>query len=671
MQQALPSLFLLWTLCTFPGSGDVSPGSYEILHRQTGQYLLRDATLGALSTGAATWDVKPGARAGHFFISHAETGALLSPEDAKAGETARVTLSGSDSANPWNFFRVCQGSTVAIVDQSGRALSANGSSVIATVPDAGLSGMWVLLRPCMSKDGSPTAWRECFPVGTEWSSAAADCCSVDLHGPRGREDCFDEAFTFERCCPEAQEPKTAPSELSATAAVQSRILCSGERIDGEERSVKVARFDGDHHWVKSSNLIRLSRFDFSVEDSSAKILRVEMGLPSCGGPDLLDEAARLLPATELHMVKILRTLHEAMVALAHESLTAMPGLAHSIFYLPFFPFLLMHMHHLFRTERYLQCVSHSASFLGQLPAWQRNAGYDFVLPLGYDRPWEKRGNEEAYYLHAYDPRFANTLLLATHDAFFGDRHALFQSNQGGAAYRNLRNIIVPLPFTLNCTSWRVAMGQRRWSRRPPRFRVSFVGSMNGVSRNLVHAASEKLKAALDPSKHELLAIRFVHNDEERRRLAEEPGRLMSTWFRGLASFDHLLRESAHCLVLPGDVSDLALRFLHAVSVGCTPVLVGGPAQTIPLPFAALISFERFARFATVHDVGGAVALLQELLAEPLPKRGRAPSHRVEDIRGLFTHHADCGFPSGEPFRKALAMALQERARLWSQIRWFN
>ncbi|CAE7205452.1 SAMS2 [Symbiodinium sp. KB8] len=116
-----------------------------------------------------------------------------------------------------------------------------------------------------------------------------------------------------------------------------------------------------------------------------------------------------------------------------------------------------------------------------MPAWSRNvehsallliaimiiiiiiaaiAGYDFILPIGYDRPWERRGLQaegleaDPYTLQTYDTRLGNVLLLATHDAFFGDRYSLLTPNYGGGAYRNLRHwqsgvcIILELSFWL-------------------------------------------------------------------------------------------------------------------------------------------------------------------------------------------------------------------------------
>lgn len=254
--------------------------------------------------------------------------------------------------------------------------------------------------------------------------------------------------------------------------------------------------------------------------------------------------------------------------------------------------------------------------------------------------------------------------------FFGDRHTLFQPNQGGAAYRNLKYIVVPLPFKINCSSLRLAVERRR-SKRPPRFRVSFVGSVNGASRNLIRAAVVGMQASLTAEEQRLLAIRFVLDDGERSRLSQEPGAVLGEWFGGgLASFDQLLRESQYCLTLPGDVSDVAMRFLHALSVGCTPVVVGGPSQTIPLPFMEFIPYKRFALFATVHDVSDATSLLRSLLSNDREGRVRAPP-RLEDIGGLFMHHSDCGFASGEPFLALLSRALEVRARVWSNMRWFN
>merc|ERR1712032_398171 len=123
----------------------------------------------------------------------------------------------------------------------------------------------------------------------------------------------------------------------------------------------------------------------------------------------------------------------------------------------------------------------------------------------------------------------------------------------------------------------------------------------------------------------------------------------------ITSFEQLLRESIYCLILPGDVSDLAMRFFHAVSVGCTPVVVGGPEQAISLPFPELVEYRRFARFATVRNVDDAVAMLQGLMAEePGSLNQELTPHRLEDILGLFMQHEECGVPSGDPFVELLA-----------------
>mmetsp|Transcript_84875 Transcript_84875/g.273231 ORF Transcript_84875/g.273231 Transcript_84875/m.273231 type:complete len:128 (-) Transcript_84875:647-1030(-) len=127
--------------------------------------------------------------------------------------------------------------------------------------------------------------------------------------------------------------------------------------------------------------------------------------------------------------------------------------------------------------------------------------------------------------------------------------------------------------------------------------------------------------------------------------------------------------------MPGDVSDLALRFLHALSIGCTPVVIGGPAVTIPLPFAEFVDYRRFARFATVRDVGDGVALLRRLLQEPAVEATDAlppASKLLAEVSGLFTEHVDgCGFPSGKPFMSLLARSLEVRAQILRHLRWHN
>eukprot|EP00435_Cladocopium_sp_Y103_P014452 s4314_g3.t1 len=254
-------------------------------------------------------------------------------------------------------------------------------------------------------------------------------------------------------------------------------------------------------------------------------------------------------------------------------------------------------------------INFPSSEKATMEAWKRNAGYDFVLAIGYERPWERRagvaeGAAEAdpYLLQTYDVRFGNALLLATHNLFFGDRFS--------AAYRTLRNIVVPLPFTLNCRAWRHAK-----SETSKRFRVSFAGSQNGETRRLIHRAAVNLQDAGFTD----LAVRFVVEDEARAKLAKDdrmvwwgkafgmpkdPASVLGAWFGDdVRSFDDLLLKSHFCLVLPGDVSDLAMRFFHALSAGCVPVIVGGPSTTVPLPFAEFVNYSRFARFAHVADVG--------------------------------------------------------------------
>ncbi|CAE8724482.1 unnamed protein product, partial [Polarella glacialis] len=229
-------------------------------------------------------------------------------------------------------------------------------------------------------------------------------------------------------------------------------------------------------------------------DGVRRVVSIADNLPACGGPSLLEEAGALLEDVEQHYVQILRSLHEAMLRLAaSEAPQSSKGSFaehHAPIYLPFFPYLLMALHRRTGSAEFVRCLSQTAATLAQLPAWQRNAGYDFVLPLGYDRPWERRNADtgsardsslsltepDPYSLETYDPRFANVLLLATHDVFFGDRQSIFLPNYGGAAYRNLRNIVVPLPFTLNCLSWRQALADRAGpAARTRQFRVSFVG----------------------------------------------------------------------------------------------------------------------------------------------------------------------------------------------------
>lgn len=703
-------------------TGNVLPGEYFLLHRHSGRYLRGDFALDDLSAEARVrWQLHPAdGGSGQFFLRHVGSGQFLG---VSGGGEDLVSLGAAEDAETWSIFRVCHGSSVAVVDRRGFALVMDDASAKARLlPGGGAgvagarAGLWSLLRPCPHEEPGASMWgmgeQGCWPVGSQWSNMSEDCCSVQLHGRRGNQACFDVSFTFERCCPEAQEQEEAPPSMTP------QILCSGERLEGHDRSVLMTDYDGNKRWVKSMKLVTETPFDFGRDDSTAeallgvrpRLLHVVEGLPSCAGPVLLDEAQGLLPDVELHAVVAFRSLHDAMLRAARDSAALLPELTHDIHYLPVFPFLLMMLHRLTRDDGYLGCLAKTVTHLGRLPAWQRNAGYDFVLALGYDRPWERRQakawSDQSYNLHEYDPRFANVLVLATHDAFFGERGSLFHPSQGGAAYRGLTHVVVPLPFTLNCTLWRRAAASRRaaavaalrgrglreeqrqapglaapWPppppppplRRRPRFRVSFVGSVNGASRDLIRRAVERLQAnASFPLPGDALAVRFVYDDEGRAELAQRPGDMLRAWFGDrVASFEELLLESQFCLVLPGDVSDLATRFLHALSVACTPVLVGGPAQTIPLPFAEFVGYHRFARLATVSNVDDGVALLEGLLSENEEvsrAATAAASAGVEAIAGLFTAHEGCGWPSGEPFVRLLARALEARARIWTHIR---
>ncbi|CAJ1342752.1 unnamed protein product [Effrenium voratum] len=302
--------------------------------------------------------------------------------------------------------------------------------------------------------------------------------------------------------------------------------------------------------------------------------------------------------------------------------------------------------------------------LGQAkqPAWTRNArgpesgaGYDFVLPIGYERPWERRGQPETasleadpdpYILQTYDARLGNALLLVTHNLFFGDRQSLLSPNYGGAAYRTLRNLVVPLPFTLNCAfgsglNWGAAMprakassawvkvqappGGRAWQSERGRlssvpFLVSFAGSQNGETRRLLHKGAETLRSRLSDADKKKLAVRFVVEDEARARLSQDPSSVLAGWFGdSVQSFDDLLKKSRFCLVLPGDVSDLAMRFFHALSAGCTPVVVGGPSATVPLPFAEFLDYSRFAKFARVRNAHTSVTFSENSSLRRLEK----------------------------------------------------
>eukprot|EP00928_Gymnodinium_smaydae_P057772 TRINITY_DN40999_c0_g1_i1.p1 TRINITY_DN40999_c0_g1~~TRINITY_DN40999_c0_g1_i1.p1 ORF type:complete len:736 (+),score=78.07 TRINITY_DN40999_c0_g1_i1:57-2210(+) len=706
VRRALLHLYVLGVILVC--RGDVLPGFYHVLHRSSGRYLLSNVTLGfGLDGVPPLWDVKPSlGQSGSFIFSVPASEHVLSScgsaaDDIKGSVSLREGGSASAAAkgtcsSTWYALRACGGSCLTLVDDQGRNLVGDGDGLSTAAPSvhptgsSGSSGLdlWVLLKPCAHEQSQlGHAWQdECFPPGSVWASGAASCCDTKIHGPRGDSGCFDEAFTFERCCPEeAREAQLVQDGRSGSGIAQSmapRILCSGERLEGEERSVKLADSKGTFEWHKTTKLLSATQLDFAIEDASAApALWIVEGLPACGGIGLLERAKELLPATELHMVDIFNSLHQTMVQLSKSSRTMMPDLPHNLFYLPFFPFLLITLHRITGDSAHLQCLSQSTAVLGENAHWQKNAGYDFVLALGYDRPWERRPvpgmPEESYQLQLYDPRFINVLVLATHDAFFGDRHVHFQTNQGGNAYRNLRHIIVPLPFELNCSKWRQAVTERR--QRPPPFAVSFVGSVNGVSRSIIRLAAERITQSSGLSAHDTgLAVHFVLDDSERALLGREPAQALRQWFgEEVSSFEQLLRASAHCLVLPGDVSDLAMRFFHALSVGCTPVVVGSGTQTIPLPFASFIDYRRFARFATVRNVEDALGLLKTLMSEHASRRGERteednPLQAAPDaFAGLFMRHTSCSMDSGEPFRTLVAKELVARAQVFRHVRWYN
>ncbi|CAK0896311.1 unnamed protein product [Prorocentrum cordatum] len=154
---------------------------------------------------------------------------------------------------------------------------------------------------------------------------------------------------MDRKCSELGDP---PGEGVDGAA---NVLCTGERLKGGSRFVKMADFGGEHRWVRSSWLVRSARFDFSGPPPAApggRRLRVAAGLPACGGPSLLQEALSILPDTELHIVHMLQGLHGgAMLRLSGESSTFLADLSHDMHYLPFFPLLLITLHRATRETR--------------------------------------------------------------------------------------------------------------------------------------------------------------------------------------------------------------------------------------------------------------------------------------------------------------------------------
>lgn len=256
-------------------------------------------------------------------MAHAATGLVLAADTDDGSSEAKLV---EPSSTPmWNIFRVCQGGSVAIVDDRSRALAVTNDGKVNVDASGGRANAWVLVRPCPSEERAPPfslvdgggQWQDCWATQSGWSGAAADCCSTSRYGPRGNPSCFDAVYSFERCCPEASE-----SEVLPEVAVSPSLLCSGERIDGEERSVQLSDFNGDRQWTKSTTLLRNARFDFSSPEKtpdSPKTVRVVDSLPRCGGPQLLDEVTELMPDTEQHMVVIFKSLHNAMMRVVESS----------------------------------------------------------------------------------------------------------------------------------------------------------------------------------------------------------------------------------------------------------------------------------------------------------------------------------------------------------------
>lgn len=647
----LRELLLLCACCVPEARTAVKSGRYFLLNRHFGKYLLDNEALG-LAADAALWSLEL-QEDGRAQIGNVKTGRSLGAQDE------------------WHIHAVCRARGVSLVNGKHEVLAVKHISdeVAQLIPNnqaAQEGAQWLLLPPCLGEDpheAQRLGWGECFPQGSEWGAMAQDCCNLQLHGSQGNPTCWDGRYTFERCCPDEVQGSALREPLAAAdaATMAPQLLCSGERLQGSRRYVRQASYDGERMWHLSSSLE--ATFDFTTQGTS--MVSMVQSLPACGGPELFEEAASILEEIELHHISILRDLHEAMLKL---SLRPAKGKAH-VWYLPFFPYLLMALHRRTLKLDYLHCISRTAAVLAAMEPWKRNAGYDFVLPIGYERPWERRGVAEGaaeadpYLLQTYDVRFGNALLLATHNLFFGDRFSVLSPNYGGAAYRTLRNVVVPLPFTLNCRAWRHAKSQL-WKR----FRVSFAGSQNGETRRLIHRAAVKLQGAGFTD----LAVRFVVEDEARAKLAKEPASVLRAWFGDdVRSFDDLLLKSHFCLVLPGDVSDLAMRFFHALSAGCVPVIVGGPSTTVPLPFAEFVNYSRFARFAHVGDVSDAEQLLNSLQVEADPTDPGHLQELLSEISGLFMRHEECGVVSSEPFLELLEKSFEERWKIWQLLKWYN
>ncbi|CAK9068355.1 unnamed protein product, partial [Durusdinium trenchii] len=116
----------------------------------------------------------------------------------------------------------------------------------------------------------------------------------------------------------------------------------------------------------------------------------------------------------------------------------------------------------------------------------------------------------------------------------------------------------------------------------------------------------------------------------------------------------------------------AMRFFHALAAGCVPVIVGGPTNTVPLPFGEFVNYSRFARFARVRNVSDAQELLLELLKAKTIDRTEADQEELlAEIGGLFMKHEGCHWASGQPFLDLLAKSFEARAKIWQHMRWYN
>ncbi|CAE8731921.1 unnamed protein product, partial [Polarella glacialis] len=282
-RQAASGLLLLLPIATEGWSAE--PGRYRLLHRLSGRYLLQDGSLGELSGvegSAALWSLSAGEEPGLYRLTQGSQplGAakgLSSRPASQEEEEGAIQVSSSSEGHSWRLFSSCRGSCVTIVDPRGRVLAAVASKGESSEPNALTARLlpaekavdeaqWVLLPPCLGEDASEAqSSSACFPAGSTWASMAADCCDP-IYGPSGNSDCWDGQYSFERCCLQKASSGKSPGLSAARAAAAApRLLCSGERLLGETRFVRLAGFDGERLWQSSESLASQTKFDFAPQ----------------------------------------------------------------------------------------------------------------------------------------------------------------------------------------------------------------------------------------------------------------------------------------------------------------------------------------------------------------------------------------------------------------------